>query len=73
MTQEEQILNHLKLGEHLTPLKALHLFGTFRLSARIFDLKQKGWPIECTKQDIGDGKSVGYYILVNDKDQWPEQ
>lgn len=72
-TQNQQILDHLKLGRPITPLDALDLFGSFRLSARIFDLKQQGWPIVCERIDVGGGRRVGHYSLVNDKDQWPKQ
>ena len=47
MTQNEQVLAWLKQGKTLTPLDALDHFGCFRLSARIYELKELGWPIEC--------------------------
>jgi hypothetical protein len=48
------------------------MFGCFRLASRVFDLKQDGWPIQCEKRDVGTGKVVGHYTLVNNKDLWPE-
>lgn len=71
-TQNQAILEHLKTGRAITPLDALDLFGSFRLSARIFDLKEQGWPIECERVDVGGGRRVGHYTLVNNKDLWPE-
>jgi hypothetical protein len=71
MTQNKQILHYLKTGKSITPLEALYQFGCLRLSARIFELKEKGWPITCDRQDVGDGKVVGYYTLVNNRDLWP--
>jgi len=46
MTQEKQILNHLQSGKTITPLEALRLFGCFRLAARIFNLRKKGYTIK---------------------------
>lgn len=45
-THEEMVLRTLRLGYHLTPLEALHHFGCARLSARIYDLKRKGYDIK---------------------------
>lgn len=45
MTHCEQVLAYLKTGRELTPLEALDNFGTFRLGARIFDLKARGYNI----------------------------
>jgi len=71
MTQNKQILHYLKTGKPITPLEALYQFGCLRLSARIFELKENGWPITCDRQDVGDGKVVGHYTLVNNRDLWP--
>ena len=73
MAQNNEILSWLKTGKTLTPLDALNYFGCFRLSARIYDLKEDGWPIQCDLRMTSSGKVVGHYILVNDKDQWPER
>lgn len=40
--QEKNILEWLQLGHTLTPLEALQKFGCLRLSARIYDLRDKG-------------------------------
>ena len=72
MSQNQEILSYLKTGATLTPLEALKMFGSLRLAGRIYDLKEDGWPIVCDRLDVGDGKLVGHYYLVNDKDQWPE-
>jgi hypothetical protein len=47
LTQEEKIFNYLKEGNSITPLEALEIFGCFRLGARIWSLKQKGYDIKC--------------------------
>jgi len=44
--QSTRIINHLYHKGPLTPMKALKLFGCFRLGARIWDLKREGWGIK---------------------------
>jgi hypothetical protein len=39
-SQNKQIYNFLKEGMTLTAYEALSMFGSFRLSARILDIKQ---------------------------------
>ena len=41
MTQAEQIRKHLNSGRPLTGLQALNKYGAYRLSARIYNLRQK--------------------------------
>lgn len=43
MTQNEMILDHLKTFGRITPMKALEEYGCMRLSARIADLKERGY------------------------------
>jgi hypothetical protein len=45
-SQNERILDHLIEKRTINPLQALSLYGCFRLSARIFDLKERGVNIE---------------------------
>ena len=45
MSQNQEILKHLKEGKTITPLDALREFGCFRLAARIYDLRCKGYNI----------------------------
>ena len=42
MTQNAQILAALKEGRNITPLDALREFGSFRLAARICQLREMG-------------------------------
>lgn len=44
-TQCAGILKYLQAGNTLTPVEAQVNFGSFRLAARIKDLRQKGYPI----------------------------
>lgn len=41
LTQNCQVLNHLKSGKSITPLEALVAYGVFRLAARIDDLRKR--------------------------------
>lgn len=54
MSQANLILEALKAGESITPLDALNRFSCFRLGARIFDLRKKGYDIENVGTDDGN-------------------
>lgn len=60
-TQNEMILVALKNGERITPLTALEKFGCFRLSARIWDLRNEGHPIKTKHIATPQGKVVAEY------------
>lgn len=72
MTQEAQILSYLKTGRTLTPIEALDRFGCFRLAARVYRLKDAGWPIHCDRREVENGKRVGRYSLDQDRRKWPQ-
>lgn len=61
-TQCQQILAHLKKFGSITPLDALQLFGCFRLSARIYDLREQGYNI-VTDRVKGKNKQFASYRL----------
>lgn len=63
MSQEQQILEHLKAGHSITQLEALQRFGCFRLGARIHGLKQRGYAIDCEKVERG-GKRFARYRMA---------
>jgi hypothetical protein len=63
MSQTKQILKYLQEGNTITPLEALNKFKCFRLGARIWDLKKKGYKIEPTIIE-SDGKHFAEYRLV---------
>lgn len=71
--QNQQVLSYLKTGKVITPIQALDMFGCFRLSARIYELKDKGWPIHCERIAVESGKIVGHYSMTQDKNWWPER
>ena len=62
-SQKENILEYLQIGNKITPLEALYQFGSFRLSAIIFELRQEGFNI-ITHNKTVDGKSFAEYELV---------
>tara|TARA_R110000803_G_scaffold161216_1_gene224972 strand:- start:85 stop:306 length:222 start_codon:yes stop_codon:yes gene_type:complete len=69
MTQCDMILHHLETVGPLTPLDALNLFGCFRLTSRIWDLKQLGHEINTGTQSLPNGKSVAIYTLIKKQQQ----
>jgi hypothetical protein len=46
MTQTTKILSHMKRGRRISPLQALSMFGVFRLSSRIHQLRRDGWNVQ---------------------------
>ena len=64
-SQNKQIKAWLESGKSITPLDALNLFGSFRLGARIFDLKNDyGMNIKTEMIEV-NGKRYAKYSLVN--------
>lgn len=59
--QTAQIRRALDAGRKLTPLDAWRDFGCFRLGARIYDLKQEGYPVERRMVETDEGKRVAEY------------
>ncbi len=72
MTQEKAILKHLLSGKELTSIQAIELFGVTRLSALIFNLRQKGYDIRQRRQTVntryGRHTSVAVYWLEDPKE-----
>ena len=46
MTQRDKIREWLRTGHRITPLVALRKFGSFRLGARIYELRGEGLNIK---------------------------
>lgn len=63
MSQEHAIAKYLMQGKALTPQQALRLFGSFRLSARIYDIKARAGEnsIKTFMVETG-GKRVARYL-----------
>lgn len=69
MSQQTQVLNHLK-KEPLTPLVALRKYGTLRLAALIFNLRDEGHNINTKIVNVGSKKNpkfVAEYSLLKNK------
>ena len=62
MSQTKVIKAHLERGNKLTQLGAFRLFGCWRLSARILDLRRSGMAI-VTKMVYRNGKGFAEYSL----------
>jgi hypothetical protein len=57
MTQEMQVLKHIKRYGKITSIKAFEKYGITRLAARIYTLRTRGYAINTTT--ISNGKA-GY-------------
>lgn len=64
-SQSYQIREYLLQGNTITAMEALKLFGCFRLSGRIYDLRKEGLNISTTIIKI-NGKRVAEYSIVNE-------
>lgn len=62
-SQNARIATYLKGGGRLTPMDALDMFGCFRLSARIANLKAEGMNIK-TELITRNGKTFAQYRLI---------
>ena len=67
-SDKERILAYLRTHGSITPLDALRAIGSFRLGARIWDLRHEGWDIETTTFETEGGSRVARYVL-HEKDQ----
>lgn len=65
-TQKANVRAWLLKGNMLTPLEALRRFGSLRLSAIIFDLREEGLPIEMERLQVSPKKRVAQYYLPKD-------
>lgn len=61
-TQKTAIKNHLLEGNSITPIDALKLFGSFRLGARIFQLREEGMNIKTELIHEGRKRFAKYSI-----------
>ena len=50
-SQAQFILEALQTGKSITPMDALNRWGCFRLGARVYDLRRKGYEIENVGRD----------------------
>jgi len=68
MTQEERVLKYLEEFNSINALQALRDCGVFRLSARIYNLRQDGHDIETKRVNVtnryGEQVSIAEYHLT---------
>lgn len=62
-SQTALILAYLGQGKAITPLEALAKFNCLRLSARIWDLRDKGYDIKTRMVTTGNNKQIAEYYL----------
>lgn len=62
-SQAKRILAYMQEGHHITPIDALNLFGSFRLGARIADLRADGHDIKSEFVLTPSGKRVKSYWI----------
>jgi hypothetical protein len=63
ISQNDSILAYMLNGNRITPIKALNLYQCFRLTSRIFDLKQRGFDIKKEFVKVNSGKKVMSYWI----------
>lgn len=61
MTQRTQVLRHLKVRGNITPIKALHEYGCYRLSDVIFKLRNAGHMIRTNMKQSEAGRKYAEY------------
>ena len=65
---EKEVLNHLLTGSSITSMEAISLYGATRLSAIIFNLRDKGYSISTTmissKNRYGNTVSYAEYKII---------
>ena len=67
-TQENIILDHLKENKFITTWEAIQEYRITRLSARIYELRERGHNI-ITKNISENGKRFAEYSLIKLKEQ----
>lgn len=56
--------------EGITALEALADAGTFRLAARVGELRAEGWPVESRDERTASGARISRYRLVGQGRLW---
>lgn len=63
-SQRQEIKEHLESGRSITPIEALNLYGCFRLSGRIYELREQGMNISKVMAEASNGKKFAKYKLI---------
>lgn len=62
MSQKDKVLAYLQDGNAITPLEALRLFGSLRLGAIIFTLRESGYDIRTTMVQGVNNRYASYHL-----------
>ncbi|MCL7721927.1 helix-turn-helix domain-containing protein [Actinobacillus pleuropneumoniae] len=62
-SQTKRILKHMLDGGRITSMSALEGVGSFRLSARIYDIKSLGYDVQDEWITLPNGKRVKQYFI----------
>ena len=66
-SQKNRILAYLLQGNSITPLEALYKFNSFRLGARIAEIKAEGYEVQRELvKDAKTGKRYAKYSLLKE-------
>jgi hypothetical protein len=68
ISQVKLVGAYLMQGHSITPIEALNLFGCMRLSAVIYNLKERGYKIQSQIITVPSGKRVSEY-WINEEDR----
>ena len=68
-TIEDKILDYMKQGNKISQWDAIELFKYTRLSATIFNLKEKGHDIEDKWQKSNNGKKYKVYWIAQEESE----
>ena len=63
-SKSQKVMMHLLKGKALNQAQAAKLFGAWRLSAIIFNLRKKGFDIITTQNSKGMYKGFGRYQMT---------
>jgi len=63
-SKSQKVMMHLFKGKTLNQAQAAKLFGAWRLSAIIFNLRKKGFDIMTTQNSRGIYKGFGRYQMT---------
>lgn len=72
VTQNEQVLKHIKTYGYITPFDAWNAYNITRLSGRIFDLRKAGYDIITDMQKSAKGKYFAAYKLNEERSEHHE-
>lgn len=75
-TQCDRLLAHLQDHGTINPLEAWQLLGIYRLGARVFDLKERGFDVRTRKTTVSNQwgekcRVAEYYLHVEERPRAP--